>query len=293
MDPGERKRIHAMLVLYQRWSPVLLACNIEQSTMSMETGDDSRATDREATEPPIAVVGVTAMQVTEPPIAVVRATGRELTEPPIAVVNAVTIHRMTTRRKAAKKSRFTWSHHGTKPNSGPMYIVNESNHKDEILIRHLLADQPWKACHGCIMAAWDSLLENLLTEKREAVCVLDGASATTICKQYEQVYLHLGKTWTQEKEQHNQEEASEDEEPNTDNQCTPKQLIKQGIMDLYEEYIQHEEQLESEKQEEEQQDAHGKMAAIHIREAKLGRLRLKSRKTSYKEQSTSSSSCVC
>ena len=64
-------------------------------------------------------------------------------------------------------------------------------------------------------------------------------------------------------------------------------------MDLYEEYIQHKEQLESEKQEEEQQDAHGKMAAIHIREAALGRLRLKSRKTSYEEQSTSLSSSVC
>ena len=55
-----------------------------------------------------------------------------------------------------------------------------------------------------------------------------------------------------------------------DNQCTTKQFIKQGILDLYEEYIQHEEQLESEKQEEEEQDAHGKMAAICIREAALG-----------------------
>ena len=64
-------------------------------------------------------------------------------------------------------------------------------------------------------------------------------------------------------------------------------------MDLYEEYIQHKEQLESEKQEEEQQDAHGKMGAIHIREATLGQLRMKSHKTSYKEQSTSSSSSVC
>ena len=293
MDPGERKRIHAMLVLYQHWSPALLACNKEQSTMLTETGDDSGATDREVTEPPIGVVGATGREVTEPPIGVVGAPGREVMEPPIGVVNAVAIHRMTTRRKAAKKSRFTWSHHGTKPNSGSMYIVNKWNHKDEILICHLLADQPWKACHGHIMAAWDSLLENLLTEKREGVCVFNGASVTTICKQYEQVYLHLGKTWTQEKEQHNQEEASEDEEPDTDNQRTTKQLIKQGIMDLYEEYIQHQEQLESEKQEEEQEDAHGKMAAIHIREAALGRLRLKSHKTSCKEQSTSSSSSVC
>ena len=78
----------------------------------------------------------------------------------------------------------------------------------------------------------------------------------------------------------------------TDSQCTTKQLIKQGIMDLYEESIQHEEELESEKQEEKQQDAHGKMVAIRIREAALGRLRQKNRTTTYKEQSTSSSSSV-
>ena len=148
--------------------------------MSMETGNDSGATDREAmeppigvvgatdkeaTEPPIGVVGDTRREVTEPPIGVVRATGSEVMEPPIGVVDAVAIHHMTTWRKAAKKSRFTWSHHGTKPNSGSMYIVNEWNHKDEILICHLLADQPWKAQHGHVMSAWDSLLENLLTEK--------------------------------------------------------------------------------------------------------------------------------
>ena len=127
MEAGERKRVHATLVLYQNWSPTLLACNKEQLTLLMETGDDSGAT------------------------------GREVTDPPIGVVDAVTMHRMT-RRRTVKKSRFTWSHHGTTPNSGSMYIVNEWNQKDEILIHHLLAEQPWKACHGHVMAAWDSLL---------------------------------------------------------------------------------------------------------------------------------------
>ena len=143
------------------------------------------------------------------------------------------------------------------------------------------------------MSAWDSLLENFLTEKREGACVFEGVSVVTIRKQYKQVYLHLGKTWMQEKEQHNQEEASEDEEPDTNTQCTTKQLSKQGIMDLYEEFIQHKEELESEKQEAKQQDAHGKMVAICIRDAALGRLRMKSHKMSYEEQSTSSSSSVC
>ena len=105
-----------------------------------------------------------------------------MTEPPVGVVDAVAIHRKTTRKKATKKSRFTWSHHGTKPNCGSTYIVNEWNHKDEILIRHLLANQPWKACHGCVMSAWDSLLENLLTEKHDGACVFEGASVVTIRK---------------------------------------------------------------------------------------------------------------
>ena len=50
--------------------------------MSTDTGDDSGATDREVTEPPIGVVGNTGSEVTEPPIGVVRATGSEVTEPP-------------------------------------------------------------------------------------------------------------------------------------------------------------------------------------------------------------------
>ena len=132
-----------MLVLYQHWSATLLACNKEQSTMLMDTGDDSGATDREVTEPPIGVVGKTGREGTEPPIGVVGASGSEVMEPPIGVVDAVAIHRMTTQRRATKKSRFTWSHHGTKPNTGSMNIVNKWNHKDKILICHLLADQPW------------------------------------------------------------------------------------------------------------------------------------------------------
>ena len=260
--------------------------------MLTETGEDSTSTVMESMEPPTGVVGNTDREATEPPIVVVRATGSEVTEPPVGVVDAIAIHRMTTRKKATKKSRFTWSHYGIKPNSGSTYIVNEWNHKDENLIHHLLANQPWKAHHRHVMSAWDSLLENLLTEKRDGACVFEGASAVTIRKRYEQVYLHLGKTWTQEKEKCNQVEALEDEEMDTDAQRTTKQLIKQGIMDLYKESIQHEEELESAKQEEKQQDAHGKMVAIHISKAALGRLRQKNRTATYKEQSTSSSSSV-
>ena len=88
--------------------------------MSTDTGDDSGAIDREATEPPIGVVRNTDREVTAPPLGVVGDTGSEVTEPPIDVVDAVAIHCMTTWMKAAKRSRFTWSHPGTKPNTGSM-----------------------------------------------------------------------------------------------------------------------------------------------------------------------------
>ena len=74
--------------------------------MSTGTVDDSGATDRESTEPRIGVVGNTDREVTEPPIVVVRAMGSEVTEPPVGVVNTVVIHRMTTQKKATKKSRY-------------------------------------------------------------------------------------------------------------------------------------------------------------------------------------------
>ena len=46
-----------------------------------------------------------------------------------------------------KKSRFSWSHHGTNPKFVETYIIHEANYKDEILIRHLMQVSPWKARH--------------------------------------------------------------------------------------------------------------------------------------------------
>ena len=65
MDAVERIRVHVTLDLYQHWSPALLPCNKKQSTMSMETGDESGATDTEVTEPPIGLVKDTCTEVTE------------------------------------------------------------------------------------------------------------------------------------------------------------------------------------------------------------------------------------
>ena len=137
----------------------------------METGDESAATDTEATEPPIGVVAAPDMEVTEPPIGVVKETCAEVTEPPVAVVDAVAIHRMT-RNKGAKKSRFTWSHHGTKPCTGSTYIVNERNHKDEILIRHLLVDQPLESPSWTRQGSMGFFVRQFINrEKRRSLCI--------------------------------------------------------------------------------------------------------------------------
>ena len=44
-----------------------------------------------------------------------------------------------------KKTHFSWSHYGMNPKFVDTYIVHEDNHKDEILIRHLMQVSPWKA----------------------------------------------------------------------------------------------------------------------------------------------------
>ena len=68
----------------------LLPCNKKQSTMSMEAGDESGATDTEATEPPIGVVRTTGREVTEPPIGVVKDTCAEVTEVTETTINETT-----------------------------------------------------------------------------------------------------------------------------------------------------------------------------------------------------------
>ena len=65
-----------------------------------------------------------------------------------------------------KKTRFSWSHHGMNPKFVDTYIVHEANHKDEILIRHLMQSlsmesQTWKY-QSCVEESdgWDTFGEN-------------------------------------------------------------------------------------------------------------------------------------
>ena len=84
--------------------------------------------------------------------------------------------------------------------------------------------------------------------------------------------LVLGDKWRKEQEQQNVEEASEDEDPDSSNKRTTKQLIKQGIEDLYEDHILHEEEVQEQKTNDEEKEEKGKLAASRIKEAVLGQL---------------------
>ena len=154
-----------------------------------------------------------------------------------------------------KKSRFSWSHHGTNPKFVETYIIHEVNYKDEILIHHLMQVSPWKARHGNVKAAWKKVLDGLLLEKIDSNFTFLGINVMTICNRYQNV-----------------EEASEDEEPENRNKRTTKQLIKQGIEDLYEDHIQHEEEVQEQKTNDKEKEEKGKIAATHIKEAALSHL---------------------
>ena len=80
----------------------------------------------------------------------------------------------------------------------------------------------------------------------------------------------MAKRWTSERDKHNQEEKSEDEEPNAESSRTRKQMIKQGIMDIYEHVQLFEEEIKNGKRANEEKEAMEKAAAEEIRLAAIG-----------------------
>ena len=173
--------------------------------------------------------------------------------------------------KKTKKTRFTWSHPGTNPQVPSTYLIHNANIKDDVFIRHLLNEAPWKAPFGKVTCAWDGLMQKLMSEKHDGANLFGGANVQTLRKRYQQVYLHLGQLWTKEREKHNQEEASEDEEVDSNQLHSTKQCIKQGIEALYEESVLHEEEVTAQKTIQQENEENGKLAAIQIREAALGK----------------------
>ena len=174
--------------------------------------------------------------------------------------------------KKTKKTRFTWSRPGTNPQCCSTYLVHNANIKDEVFIHRLLNEAPWKAPFGKVTCAWDGLMQKLLTEEHDRAKLFSGANVQTLRKQYQQVHLHPGQVWTKAREKCNQEEASKDEEVDSDQLHSTKQRIKQGIEALYEESVIHEEELAALKTMQQENEENGNLAAIQIREAALGKL---------------------
>ena len=111
-----------------------------------------------------------------------------------------------------------------------------------------------------------SLLAN---QQHELLNVFDGATMITIRRRYEG-YINLAKMWTSKRDKHNQEEKSEDEEPDAESSRTRKQMIKQGIMDIYEDVLLFKEEIKNGKRANEEKEAMEKAAAEEICQAAVG-----------------------
>ena len=109
----------------------------------------------------------------------------------------------------------------------------------------------------------------LANQQHEFANVFDGATMITIRRRYKG-YINLAKRWTSEKNKRNQEEKSEDEESDAESSRTRKQMIKQGIMDIYEDVQLFEEETTNSKRANEEKEAMEKAAAEEICLAAIG-----------------------
>ena len=80
----------------------------------------------------------------------------------------------------------------------------------------------------------------------------------------------MARRWTLEREKHNQEEKFEDEEHDSPSLWTVKQMIKHGILDLYENVQLFEEEIKNGKGVNEEKEAMEKAAADEIHQAAIG-----------------------
>ena len=180
------------------------------------------------------------------------------------VVVAVPVVTQTTLQK---KKRFVWSF-SIDPDL-PNFLVDDNNYQDELLIRCIVQESPWRAKHGAKKTSWESVMSLLANQQHELSNVFDGATMITIRCRYEG-YINLAKMWTSKRDKHNQEEKSEDEEPDAESSRTRKQMIKQGILDIYEDVQLFEEEIKNGKRANEEKEAMEKAAAEEIRQAAIG-----------------------
>ena len=79
----------------------------------------------------------------------------------------------------------------------------------------------------------------------------------------------MARRWTLEREKHNQEEKSEDEECDAPSSRTTKQMIKHGILDIYEDVQLFKEEIKNGKRVNGEKEAMEKAAADEIHQAAI------------------------
>ena len=80
----------------------------------------------------------------------------------------------------------------------------------------------------------------------------------------------MARRWTLEREKHNQEEKSEDEECDVPSSWTTKQMIKHGILDIYADVQLFEGKIKNGRRVNEEEEAMEKAAAEEIHQAAIG-----------------------
>ena len=159
---------------------------------------------------------------------------------------------VVTQTSFQKKKRFVWLF-SIDPDL-PNFLVNDNNYQDELLIRCIIQESLWRAKHRATKTSWESVMLLLANQQHEFANLFEGATMITIQRRYEG-YINLAKRWTSERDKHNQEEKSEDEEPDAVSSRTRKQMIKQGIMDIYEDVQLFEEEIKNGKRANEEKEA--------------------------------------
>ena len=166
-----------------------------------------------------------------------------------------------------KKKCFIWSF-SIDPDL-PNFLVDDNNYQDELLISCIIQESPWRAKHGPKKTSWESVMSLLADQQHQFEKVFEGASLITVRCRYEG-YINLVKRWTSARDKHNQEEKSEDEEPDSVSSKTRKQMIKQGILDIYDDVQLFEEEIRNGKRAKEEKEALEKAAAEEIRQPAIG-----------------------
>ena len=91
------------------------------------------------------------------------------------VVVAVPVLRQTS---YPKKKRFVWSF-SIDPDL-PNFLVDDNNYQDELLIRCIIQESPWRAKHGARKTSWETTMFLLADQQHQLENIFEGASLITI-----------------------------------------------------------------------------------------------------------------